>query len=363
MSALLFAFICCYLFFIIFIVTGLFKHSVLPIQSSIKLPMVSIIIAARNEEALLPNLIQDLIKQEYPLDKLEVMIINDRSTDSTKEILAKAEEDYALIKTITVRQASTYMTPKKHALTLGIESAQGNIIVLTDADCRVGKLWASSMAYSVMHKDCICIGYSEIGVYNNSLFEQYQHIDFLSIISANTGAAGWDYFWSGTGQNLAFYKDDFISINGFEPVKDKISGDDMYLVQAISKLKKGYVNIDPNSFVETSSMPNTKEFINQRVRWSSNSKSNANRNPLFFYFLLTMFMFNIITIGSFVFSGPWILLLCIKFCLEGIVIFLGGRLFDRKIEFLPYCLWSIMQPVYIPLVGILGLRGKFIWKP
>ena len=237
MSALLFAFICCYLFFIIFIVTGLFKHSVLPIQSSIELPMVSIIIAARNEEASLPSLIQDLINQEHPLDKLEVIIINDRSTDSTKEILAKAEEDYALIKTITVQQASSNMTPKKHALTLGIESAQGNIIVLTDADCRVGKLWASSMAYSVMNKDCICIGYSEIGFYNNSLFEQYQHIDFLSIISANTGAAGWGYFWSGTGQNLAFYKDDFISINGFEPVKDQISGDDMYLVQAISKLK------------------------------------------------------------------------------------------------------------------------------
>ena len=90
MSALLFAFICCYLFFIIFIVTGLFKHSVLPIHSSIELPMVSIIIAARNEETFLPNLIQDLIKQEYPLDKLEVIIINDRSTDSTKEILAKA---------------------------------------------------------------------------------------------------------------------------------------------------------------------------------------------------------------------------------------------------------------------------------
>ena len=195
MSALLFAFICCYLFFIIFIVTGLFKHSVLPIQSSIELPMVSIIIAARNEEASLPNLIQDLINQEYPLDKLEVIIINDRSTDSTKEILAKAEEDYALIKTIRIQQASSNMTPKKHALTLGIESAQGDIIVLTDADCRVGKLWASSMAYSVMHKDCICIGFSEIGVYNNSLFEQYQHIDFLSIISANTGAAGWGYFW------------------------------------------------------------------------------------------------------------------------------------------------------------------------
>ena len=36
--------------------------------------------------------------------------------------------------------------------------------------------------------------FSEIGFYNNSLFEQYQHIDFESIISANTGAAGWGIF-------------------------------------------------------------------------------------------------------------------------------------------------------------------------
>ena len=335
----------------------------LPIESQNELPMVSIIIAARNEENSLPNLIQDLLKQEYPLDKLEVIIVNDRSTDSTKEILNKADENYALIKTITVHSVSDKMTPKKHALTLGIESAKGDIIVLTDADCRVGTLWASSMAYSVMNQNCICIGYSEIAFNNKSLFEQYQYIDFLSIISANTGASGWGQSWSGTGQNLAFYKNDFASINGFEPVQNNISGDDMYLVQSISKFKKGYINIDPNSFVKTAPMPNIKEFINQRIRWSSNSKSNASQSPIFFYFLITMFMYNILTLASFLFSGPWLLLLSIKFVLEGFVIFLGGRLYNRKIKFIPYCLWSLMQPLCIPVLGILGLRGKFVWKP
>ena len=110
-------------------------------------------------------------------------------------------------------------------------------------------------------------------------------------------------------------------------------------------------------------MPSTKEFINQRVRWSSNSKSNASQNPIFFYFLITMFIYNILTLGSFLFSGPWILLLSMKFVLEGIVIFLGGRLYNRKFEFIPYCLWAIVQPLYIPVLGILGLRGKFVWKP
>ena len=363
MSIFIVACLGCMLCFILFILSGLFKHSLLPIKIRKELPKVSVVIAARNEEMVIPSLIQDLVNQEYPLDKLEVIIINDRSTDSTREILTKANENYVLIKTITVDKASETMTPKKHALTLGIESAEVEIIILTDADCRVGKLWVSSMVYSVINQNCISIGFSEIGVSSNSLFEKYQYIDFLSIISANAGSAGWGQYWSGTGQNLAFYKEDFFKINGFEPVKDRISGDDMYLVQSISKLKKGYINIDPNSFVKTIAMPTMKEFINQRVRWSSNSKLNATENPLFFSFLFTMFIYNIIIIMSFLLGGNWFFLFLFKFILEGSVIFVGGKLFNRKIEFLPFCLWSIAQPIYIPLVGILGLKEKFIWKP
>ena len=46
------------------------------------------------------------------------------------------------------------MTPKKNALSKGIEIASGEIIISTDADCRVGRFWVSSMAYSVKNKDC-----------------------------------------------------------------------------------------------------------------------------------------------------------------------------------------------------------------
>ena len=81
-----------YLVFIIFIISGLFKHNILEISSSDKLPKVSVIIAARNEEENLPLLIQDIINQEYPLDKIETIIVNDRSTDLTSEIIKEASE-------------------------------------------------------------------------------------------------------------------------------------------------------------------------------------------------------------------------------------------------------------------------------
>lgn len=349
-----------YLAFILFIISGLFKHSILPISSSNELPSISVVIAARNEENHLPDLIQDLMNQEYPLDKLEAIIVDDRSTDLTPAILKEAADNYAFIKTIRIKEPSQEMTPKKHAMTKGIEAAKGEVIVSTDADCRVGKLWVSSMAYSVINHDCISIGFSKIS--GDTFFEQYQEVDFLGIITANAGAGGWNQFWSGTGQNLAYYKNDFIAIDGFKPVKNKISGDDMYLVQSISKLKRGFIHIDPNSFTTTTGMNSVKEFLNQRIRWSSNSKANAGQNPLFFGFLITAFLYNSFILLSMISGSPWLVSFGFKFILDGLVILLGCKLFETKPNPLAYCIWAMIQPLYIPAMGILGVQEKFTWK-
>ena len=250
-----------YLIFVAFLISGLFKHNILTISNVETLPFISIVIAARNEENNLPFLIEDLVNQEYPLDKFEIIIINDRSSDSTPTILDNAAKSYSLIKIINIKNKPENMTPKKHALSKGINMAKGEIILSTDADCRLGKLWASSMAYSLINKNGIIIGYSEILESSRTFFEKYQRLDFLAILIANAGAGGWNYYWSGTGQNLAYFKKDFININGFDPVKDDISGDDMYLVQTISKLKNGYIQIDPHSYVRTQAMGTIIFFI------------------------------------------------------------------------------------------------------
>jgi hypothetical protein len=216
------------------------------------------------------------------------------------------------------------------------------------------------MAYSVINHNCISIGFSKI--FGDTFFEQYQKVDFLGIITANAGAGGWNQFWSGTGQNLAYYKNDFIAIDGFKPVKNKISGDDMYLVQSISKLKRGFIHIDPKSFTTTAAVNSIKEFLNQRIRWSSNSKANAGQNPLFFGFLITAFLYNSFILLSMISGGSWLVSFGIKFILDGLVILLGGKLFETKPNFFSYCIWAMIQPLYIPAMGLLGLMEKFTWK-
>ncbi len=352
-----------YLLYIIFIISGLFRHNILAIESQKFTPKVSVVIAARNEELNLPFLIQDLIAQEYPLNKLEVVFVDDRSTDSTYEILKNASDNYDFIKCIQIKDLSESMTPKKNALSKGIEFASGEVIINTDADCRVGKYWVSSMTYSVKYNDCITIGFSEIDENQKSIFELYQKLDFLGIIVANAGAAGWNHYWSGTGQNLAYFKEDYIAINGFQKVKDRVSGDDMHLVQSISNIKKGFIHIDPNSFTKTKGLDSIKDFINQRIRWSSNAKSNIKTNPLFFGFLLTSFSMNTLIFLTIFLEGEWEYIYFMKFISDGIILYLGSKLFERKFYPLMYFFWAIIQPFYIPIVGLMGIKEKFTWKP
>ena len=350
-----------YLAFVVFIITGLFKHSEQHFNTYDDPPFVSIIIAARNEEFHLPNLIQDLIKQDYPTDKLEVIIINDRSTDSTQDIINEAESNYSFIKQITISEISQEMMPKKYALTQGINIAKGEIILSTDADCRLGKLWVASMVYSVISNQSIIVGYSKINA--QSFFEHYQKIDFLGIMAANAGAGGWGKFWSGTGQNLGYLKKDFDLINGFESVKNEASGDDMHLVQSISKINSAKINIEAASFVTTAAMATIPKFLNQRIRWASNSKKNMDKQPLFFLFLSSAFMTNTFLLLSFLLNvSLWKIIFLLKFIFEGLTVYFGGRLFDTQIKLLPYVIWSLAQPFYIPIVAILGIINKYSWK-
>ena len=62
-------------------------------------------------------------------------------------------------------------------------------------------------------------------------------------------------------------------------------------------------------------------------------------------------------------QSNWLMFFGFKFILDAIVIALGGKLFEKHFDPLVYCLWAIAQPFYILLVGLLGLRDRFFWKP
>ncbi len=354
-----------YAAFMIYFFIGLFRLKNNSFITNKNLLSVSVVIAARNEEEYIRDLLDDLSQQTYPQNKLQIVIADDRSTDNTLSIISNYIKKNDNFTAVMISKLSKTMTPKKYALTKAIEKSNGEIIISTDADCRVPNTWVESIVQTFDKETGVVVGYSKIDNKSERFFDHYQAIDYLALMSANAGTLGWGNAWTGSGQNIAYRRSDFDKIDGFNPVADKISGDDFYLVQAISKIAKAKYNMNPGSFVKTKPSDSVGKFISQRIRWASNTKKLFNTDYFFLLFLFVNLFTNTILFSTLLLKNYWQffpMLFGIKFLFDTIVLFYGSKLFKTEIKINSYFIWFFLQPLYTPLLGIFSMIGKFRWK-
>ena len=133
-----------YLCFMIWMIDG-YKNLSKNHISIGKNPFVSIIIAARNEELNIAEILDCLKVQNYPQNKYEVIICNDRSIDNTSKIIDYFKNDFPNLFSINIKVLPNEWAGKKWALYNGIKKARGEIILQTDADCIVNKNWIKAI--------------------------------------------------------------------------------------------------------------------------------------------------------------------------------------------------------------------------
>jgi chlorobactene glucosyltransferase len=98
------------------------------------LPKLSVIVASKNESECIETCIRSLLRQDYP--DLEVVAVNDRSTDDTGEILNRLAlefPDRLRVSHVTTLPAGWFGKP--YALEQGLRIATGSVVCFTDADC------------------------------------------------------------------------------------------------------------------------------------------------------------------------------------------------------------------------------------
>lgn len=100
------------------------------------LPKVSILIPMHNEEKVLNGIIKSLVNTDYPKDKMEIIPINDHSTDKTKEMIDQYASLYSFIKPF---HRYSGKRGKQNAINEAIDLATGEIILVYDADYIVYK--------------------------------------------------------------------------------------------------------------------------------------------------------------------------------------------------------------------------------
>lgn len=224
-------------------------------------PPVSVIIAAKNEEKNLDKNLKLILDQDYP--DFELIIINDASTDSSKEIISKYKQNYSNIISLDIEESKG----KKDALSLGINKAQNEYLVFIDADCYPGsRYWLKSMVSEFEDKSIeIVLGY---GSYKRTkgFLNGYICYDSFFIALQYFGAALIGHAYMGVGRNLAYTKNLWIKTNGFESHKNISSGDDDLFVIEAGTSKNIAVIYDDSSKTVSETESSFIGFVNQKTR-------------------------------------------------------------------------------------------------
>lgn len=97
-------------------------------------PLVSAIIPAKDEELTLPECLASVCAQDYP--NLEILVVNDRSTDRTEAIAREFAARDPRVRVITIQDLPPGWTGKTHALQLAADQASGDWFWFLDADTR-----------------------------------------------------------------------------------------------------------------------------------------------------------------------------------------------------------------------------------
>ena len=96
-------------------------------------PKVTVLVPAHNEERVIGNTVDAIMRSIYPKDKLEVIVINDSSTDRTGEVLKEKAKRYPNLKILEIKPPLG-AKGKANALNQGLKLASGEFIVVYDAD-------------------------------------------------------------------------------------------------------------------------------------------------------------------------------------------------------------------------------------
>lgn len=332
---------------------------------------ISVIIPARNERANIMNCLQSILRNNYPAHLLEVIVVDDHSTDKTAALVAELK--HPNVRCIRLEEVLSGMgalnSYKKKALEAGIAHSSGELILTTDADCVVPDNWLQVLVQEFERSAPVMIAAPVVFWENGKFSGLFQQIDFMTLQGIT--AASWflRFGYMCNGANLAFSREAFDAVGGYRGIDHLASGDDLLLMMKMAEKFPGriaYVKAE-QATVATAPQPGWGSFFSQRVRWAS--KSGKYKDHRLTAVLLLVYLFNlsfpVLFLAGFTESFFWLFLLGMLFLKTAAELYflLPVAAFFGKTKTLRW--FPLMQPIhigYIIAAGFLGMIGNYSWK-
>ncbi len=336
-------------------------------------PFLSVIVAVRNEEQRIETLINHLLAQHYPETRMEIIIVDDHSTDQTATRVQSFTDPRVRLLRMT-EVDNTTVAFKKLALQTAVAASRGSYIVTTDADCRMGKYWLRTIADTILHEKPAMMVMPVEMFRSWRPLALFQSLDFLSLQGITMALFGLKTPALCNGANMAYSKECFEAVGGYAGLTHMASGDDMMLLEKCNRQFPGRVVYLKNkhAIVHTDPEPTVAAFIQQRIRWSGKMHGTGHSGIKPVFLLVGSLNAGLLLFGLCILLLPetnraamadmGLLFLLIKTIVELYFLFPVARFFGRT-----RMLWffPVAQPVHIlytVVAGLLSFRKTYSWK-
>ena len=332
---------------------------------------VTIVVVAHNESKSITSCLQGILKQAYPAHLMEIIVINDHSTDDTINEVNKIESDritlYHLEDYPEYIKAPAY---KKSAITLAVDKSTSEYIVITDADCVHSSQWLNTVVYGLEKNQNAFQTAPVILDGNNSLLSEMQETEQLVLMLITAAGITSGLHDIANGANMAFRKSAFLHVDGYAGNEQFASGDDMFLAEKMRKAFPGQIafNKSIDASVSTKAKTNWPSLIKQRLRWAGKNKGlespTISRIWAFvglYHFMLFLSLaaslFNLIS------PIPFIILFVVKWFADFLVITTAASFFQKTSVLKYFVPLQFLYSYYIlrlSLAMVMGKKGDWV---
>ena len=354
------------------------------------LPSLTIVVPARNEEGTIGPCVDSVLAVDYPRDKVEVIVVDDDSSDATAEVVrqrmrlapalaaagdelppdewAESEGGGRLRLVQIPENRRRERAHKKRAIEKAVAHARGEVILTTDADCVVPVGWARAMAAHFEGPEVAFVSGPVRYRVGPGLFSRLQAMDFFGLMICGAGGIGAGRPNLANGANVGYRLETFRALGGFSGIDHVTSGDDELLMQKVAYQTPLDVRFcaDPAAVVVTEPVHTVREFVHQRKRWASKGLHYPAHLQRMLLGIGVFFLALIATALAAPFVpglGPWLAAgVGLKVAGDLAVLVPAARRFGQTGLLWVYPVHLVVNAPQSLLVAALGPLGGFEWK-
>lgn len=329
-------------------------------------PFISILLSCRNEEKDINRCLKSLENMDYPKDRLQVIMIDDFSTDSTSTILRDAEKRNA---NFEFYQSSDFPSNHLEAKARGIEhaasKANGEWLFITDADCELPSTWLLHMLDGVDKNTGIITG--AMDTLNTHFIGTLERLATLGKLVFAYGIAGFGVSVFALGPNMAIRKSVYDEAGGLKKADFRIAEDIALFKLSHDLGYKTKYHFDHFTSVKSTPVSTFKQLNSQQIRWMKGGFEGKSSHAIeaIILFISLIFLSAFLGIGYLFFVNSTLatLLILLKSTTEAILLTIYWKRLKAKRLFrlLPIvAIYSLFIAIWLPFATFIKKKTEWM---